>query len=108
MTDIIEAMKQRHAVREYDGDRKIEQDKLDILNEKISSINKESPSEAEIDSKKKCLFLIYETKPLILSTVVAEKSIISGNNVNFSSQSLAEGNSNLYFANSFPKNEHRQ
>lgn len=42
MTDIIEAMKQRHAVREYDGDRKIEQDKLDILNERISSINKES------------------------------------------------------------------
>lgn len=42
MTDIIEAMKQRHAVREYDGDRKIEQDKLDILNESISSINKES------------------------------------------------------------------
>ncbi len=42
MTDIIEAMKQRHAVREYDGDRKIEQDKLDILNERISSINRES------------------------------------------------------------------
>ena len=42
MTDIIEAMKQRHAVREYDGARKIEQDKLDILNERISSINKES------------------------------------------------------------------
>ena len=42
MTDIIEAMKHRHAVREYDGDRKIEQDKLDILNERISSINKES------------------------------------------------------------------
>lgn len=42
MIDIIEAMKQRHAVREYDGDRKIEQDKLDILNERISSINKES------------------------------------------------------------------
>lgn len=42
MTDIIEAMKLRHAVREYDGDRKIEQDKLDILNERISSINRES------------------------------------------------------------------
>ena len=42
MTDIIEAMKQRHAVREYDGDRKIEQEKLDILNERIASINKES------------------------------------------------------------------
>lgn len=42
MIDIIEAMKQRHAVREYDGARKIEQDKLDILNERISSINKES------------------------------------------------------------------
>ena len=42
MTDIIEAMKQRHAVREYDGARKIEQDKLDILNERIASINKES------------------------------------------------------------------
>ena len=42
MTDIIEAMKQRHAVREYDGARKIKQDKLDILNERISSINKES------------------------------------------------------------------
>ncbi|MGN0611902.1 MAG: nitroreductase family protein [Ruminiclostridium sp.] len=42
MIDIIEAMKQRHAVREYDGDRKIEQEKLDILNERISSINKES------------------------------------------------------------------
>ena len=42
MTDIIEAMKQRHAVREYYGDRKIEQEKLDILNERIASINKES------------------------------------------------------------------
>ena len=42
MTDIIESMKQRHAVREYDGDRKIEQEKLDILNERIASINKES------------------------------------------------------------------
>ena len=42
MIDIIEAMKQRHAVREYDGARKIEQDKLDILNERIASINKES------------------------------------------------------------------
>lgn len=42
MVDIIEAMKQRHAVREYDGERKIEQDKLDILNERISSINRDS------------------------------------------------------------------
>ncbi len=42
MTDIIEAMKQRHAVREYDGERKIEKEKLDILNERISSINRES------------------------------------------------------------------
>ena len=42
MTDIIEAMKQRHAVREYDGARKIEEEKLDILNERIASINKES------------------------------------------------------------------
>ena len=42
MTDIIEAMKQRHAVREYDDARNIEQDILDILNERIASINKES------------------------------------------------------------------
>ena len=42
MIDIIEAMKQRHAVREYDSDKKIEQEKLDILSERIASINKES------------------------------------------------------------------
>ena len=42
MTDIITAMENRHAVRAYDGDRKIEKDKLDIILERIESVNADS------------------------------------------------------------------
>ncbi len=42
MTDIIAAMENRHAVRAYDGDRKIEQEKLDIIGERIDRINEQS------------------------------------------------------------------
>ena len=42
MTDIITAMENRHAVRAYDGDRKIEQEKLNIIGEHIDLINAQS------------------------------------------------------------------
>lgn len=42
MTDIITAMENRHAVRAYDGDRKIEQEKLNIIGEHIDRINAQS------------------------------------------------------------------
>lgn len=42
MTDIITVMENRHAVRAYDEDRKIEQDKLDIIDERIDRINAQS------------------------------------------------------------------
>lgn len=42
MTDIITAMENRHAVRAYDGDRKIEQEKLNIIGEHIDQINAQS------------------------------------------------------------------
>lgn len=42
MTDIITAMENRHAVRAYDSDRKIEKDKLDIIRERIEQLNAES------------------------------------------------------------------
>lgn len=42
MTNIITAMKNRHAVRAYDSDKRIEKEKLDTLNERISRINDES------------------------------------------------------------------
>lgn len=42
MTDIITAMENRHAVRAYDGDKKIEQDKLDIIRERVEQLNAES------------------------------------------------------------------
>ncbi len=42
MTDIITAMENRHAVRAYDSDRRIEKGKLDIIRENIESVNAES------------------------------------------------------------------
>ncbi len=40
--DILEAMQARHSVRQYDGKRKIEASKRDILNDEIRKINDES------------------------------------------------------------------
>ncbi len=42
MTDIITAMENRHAVRAYDGEKKIEKEILDILSQKTDELNKES------------------------------------------------------------------
>lgn len=42
MTDIITAMENRHAVRAYDGEKKIEKETLDILSQKTDELNKES------------------------------------------------------------------
>ena len=56
MTDIITAMENRHAVRAYDGDRKIEKDKLDIIRERIESVNAESGLHIQLitDDPKAC------------------------------------------------------
>lgn len=42
MTDIITAMENRHAVRAYDGEKKIEKEILDILSRKTDELNTES------------------------------------------------------------------
>lgn len=42
MTDIITAMENRHAVRAYDGEKKIEKEILDILSQKTDELNTES------------------------------------------------------------------
>ena len=42
MTDIITAMENRHAVRAYDGEKKIEKEILDILSQKTDELNAES------------------------------------------------------------------